>query len=138
MPDIPLSQWTGDPMMSLRSALAFPVALILVAAGQAAPLPKSKETPKVGAGVPVEAIEGEPVKLAAARQQSSNNLKQLALALHNYHDTIGKMPQDIVDKDGKPLLSWRVHLLPYMEEDHIYKQFKLDEPWDSTTNKALL
>src|SRR5205823_763689 len=39
---------------------------------------------------------------------------------------------------GKPLLSWRVLLLPYIEQDNLYKQFKLDEPWDGPTNKKLL
>jgi len=43
-----------------------------------------------------------------------------------------------MDKQGKPLLSWRVALLPYVEQDNLYKQFKLDEPWDSEHNKKLL
>jgi prepilin-type processing-associated H-X9-DG protein len=59
--------------------------------------------------------------------------------MHNYADANrGRFPADIVDKDGKPLLSWRVHLLPYLEQDQIYKQFKLDEPWDSPNNKPLI
>jgi hypothetical protein len=41
-------------------------------------------------------------------------------------------------KDGKPLLSWRVHLLSFLEQDNLYKQFHLDEPWDSEHNKNLL
>ena len=44
----------------------------------------------------------------------------------------------MTDKDGKPLLSWRVQLLPYLDQDNLYKQFKLDEPWDSENNKKLL
>ena len=39
---------------------------------------------------------------------------------------------------GKPLLSWRVHLLPFLEENELYEQFKLDEPWDSPHNIKLL
>jgi hypothetical protein len=35
-------------------------------------------------------------------------------------------------------LSWRVKLLPYLEQDHLYRQFKLNEPWDSPHNQALL
>ncbi|MDY3563187.1 DUF1559 domain-containing protein [Gemmata sp. JC673] len=69
---------------------------------------------------------------------SSNNLKQIALAFHNLHDTNGKITGNVVDKDGKPLLSWRVTLLPYLEEGELYKQFKLDEPWDSDANKKLI
>jgi RNA polymerase sigma factor (sigma-70 family) len=70
---------------------------------------------------------------------SQNNLKQIALALHNYHDTYTLFPPpSIYGKDGKPLLSWRVAILPFMEQDHLYKQFHLDEPWDSEHNKKLL
>jgi hypothetical protein len=70
---------------------------------------------------------------------SSNNLKQIVLAFHNYHDSNNnKLPSDILDKDGKPLLSWRVAILPYVEELELYKQFKQNEPWDSDNNKKLI
>jgi prepilin-type processing-associated H-X9-DG protein len=76
---------------------------------------------------------------AAARIRSANNLRQIALAMHNYHDTTGTFPPAaIFDKDGKPLVSWRVLILPYVEQDNLYKQFHLDEPWDSAHNKKLL
>jgi hypothetical protein len=78
--------------------------------------------------------EGTP----AERVRSVNNLKQLLVALHNYHDTYGHFPTDITDKAGKPLLSWRVQILPYVEADELHKQFKLDEPWDSEHNKKLV
>ena len=68
-----------------------------------------------------------------------NNLRQIALALHNYHDTYGKFPAVAnFDKAGKPLLSWRVHLLPFMEHQDLYREFHLDEPWDSEHNKKLI
>ena len=71
--------------------------------------------------------------------QSSNNLKQLVLAMHNYHDSFGKFPAAYsTDKDGKPLLSWRVHILPFIEQDALYREFHLDEPWDSEHNKKLI
>src|SRR5262245_29269927 len=85
-----------------------------------------------------ENAEPAPGNEARNRQTSSNNLKQLALAVHSYHDVHGKMPADVMGKDGKPILSWRVLLLPYMEEDRLYKEFKLDEPWDSKHNLPLL
>jgi hypothetical protein len=68
---------------------------------------------------------------------AENNLKQIGLAIHNYHDANIHCPGNSYDKDGKPLLSWRVHLLPYIEQDALYRQFKLDEPWDSPKNKPL-
>ncbi|QDS89441.1 hypothetical protein EC9_36410 [Rosistilla ulvae] len=74
---------------------------------------------------------------AARRMSCSNNLKQLALAVHNYHDTHKKLPSNIVDKQGKPLLSWRVALLPYLEQNELYSQFRLDEPWNSPHNLPL-
>jgi prepilin-type processing-associated H-X9-DG protein len=77
---------------------------------------------------------------AARRAQCVNNEKQIGLALHNYvsaHD--GRFPRPaLTGRDGKPLLSWRVELLPYMEADALYRRFHLDEPWDSPHNKALL
>lgn len=78
--------------------------------------------------------EGTP----AERARSANNLKQLMLALHNYHDVNGRFPADVRDKDGKPLLSWRVQILPYIEQEALYKEFKLDEPWDSEHNIKLI
>jgi hypothetical protein len=73
------------------------------------------------------------------RAQTVNNLKQIALAMYNFHDSMGVLPADaIYDKSGKPLLSWRVAILPYLEEQKLYAEFKLDEPWDSERNKKLL
>ena len=79
------------------------------------------------------------VRDAAARTTSQNNLKQMALAMLNYHNLHGSFPPAaICDKAGKPLLSWRVAVLPFVEQDVLYKQFKLDEPWNSPANKKLI
>jgi hypothetical protein len=79
------------------------------------------------------------VREAANRIQSQNNLKQISLAFLNFQATTGRLPLAYTSSlDGKPLLSWRVQLLPYLGEDALYKQFKLDEPWDSPTNRALV
>ncbi len=76
---------------------------------------------------------------ASERMMASNNLKQLGLAMHNYESTTGHLPTvDGRGRDGKPTLSWRVHLLPYIEEDILYRQFKLDEPWGSPHNRQVL
>lgn len=72
------------------------------------------------------------------RNQSSNNLKYLGIALHNYHDTYGSLPPAVVtDSKGRPLYSWRVLLLPFIEQKGLYDQFDLSEPWDSETNRPL-
>jgi RNA polymerase sigma factor (sigma-70 family) len=82
--------------------------------------------------------ELQKIRAAAARMQSTNNLKQIGLAMHNYAQANGTLPPAaICDKNGKPLLSWRVALLPYIDQNRLYQQFKLDEPWDSEHNKAL-
>jgi hypothetical protein len=66
-------------------------------------------------------------------------LRKLALAMHEYHDESGRLPAPAsYDKGGKALLSWRVHLLPHLGQAALYKEFKLDEPWDSPHNKKLL
>jgi len=76
---------------------------------------------------------------ALHRTRSQNNLKQIGIAVHSYHDAYNRLPADIMDAAGKKaLLSWRVQLLPYMEQGALYKEFKLDEPWDSKHNLKLL
>jgi hypothetical protein len=76
---------------------------------------------------------------AARRTRCANNLKMLALGMHNHHDRHQRFPAAASrDGEGQPLLSWRVHLLPYLEQEALYKKFKLDEPWDSANNKPLI
>ncbi len=75
----------------------------------------------------------------AERTGRGNNLKMLGLALHNHHDATGAFPAVAShDKQAKPLLSWRVHILPYVEQEALYREFRLDEPWDSAHNKQLI
>ncbi len=84
---------------------------------------------------------------AAPRITATNNLKQLALSMHNFASTnndqipvhgIGPKGALLKKADEKPLLSWRVAMLPFIEEEALYNQFKLDEPWDSEHNKKLV
>ena len=71
--------------------------------------------------------------------QSMNNMKAIMLAMHVYHEANKRLPAAYnVDKDGKALLSWRVHILPMLEQEELYKQFNLEEAWDSETNKKLI
>ena len=70
---------------------------------------------------------------------TTNNLKQIGLAFQNFDAKRGTLPLGAIrNDDGKPLLSWRVALLPYLDENELYEQFKLDEPWDSPANKPLI
>ncbi|HEV3025190.1 MAG TPA: DUF1559 domain-containing protein [Pirellulales bacterium] len=76
---------------------------------------------------------------AARRTQSANNLKQIGLAFHNFHDVYGQFPTAAgYSREGKPVLSWRVYLLPYVDAQALYAEFHLDEPWDSEHNKKLI
>ncbi len=71
--------------------------------------------------------------------QVRNNLTQLGIAMHSYSETRGTLPPPAVySKGAKPLLSWRVAILPYIEEDRLYAKFHLDEPWHSAHNIGLL
>ncbi|NOX53273.1 MAG: DUF1559 domain-containing protein [Planctomycetes bacterium] len=85
---------------------------------------------------------GPPLEAARARThrtQSMSNLKRLALAMHFYHDRHKTFPPvGSTGPDGKPLLSWRVHLLPHLDQRELYEQFHLDEPWDSPHNRELI
>ena len=80
---------------------------------------------------------------AARRSASMNQLKTIGLGLHMYADRHALrgdnyLPGDIYDANGMPLLSWRVKILPFMEQTALYNQFHLDEPWDSPHNIQLL
>jgi hypothetical protein len=87
--------------------------------------------------VPVGA--DEPTAVSKERLRASVvKLRLIAHAFHGGHDETGYLPGEIFAKDGKPLLSWRVAILPYLDEMELYKQFKLDEPWDSENNLKLV
>ena len=84
-------------------------------------------------------------RTAKDRAVSARNVKQIVLAVHNYTDTYqDKLPPAAIrEKDpnpleGKPLLSWRVLLLPFLGEDRLFREFELGEPWDSEHNKKLV
>jgi len=76
----------------------------------------------------------------AGSQTTQQQLRQIVLAIHDFHDAHGRFPPSAKGRDeqGKPLISWRVHLLPYMGETELYARFRLDEPWDSEHNLPLV
>jgi hypothetical protein len=129
---------------------AFGLAIVATAAGLAAIWSGRKKWEGGGFGVPLgivclvvagflvlflAAAESRP---AARRSACSNNLKQIALALHNYHDTFGSFPPAyIADENGRPMHSWRVLILPFLESSDLYSKYRFDEPWDGPNNRLL-
>ena len=113
---------------------------IRMTAYQAFPMP----TPSLNAGMETPVLIAlllpavQSAREAARRAQCVNNIKQIMLAMHNYISANSSFPRDITDKNGKPLLSWRVAILPYVEQGVLFDKFKLDEPWDSPHNQELL
>jgi hypothetical protein len=120
--------------MPARSRLHLLSAALLAAVAAAAAVPGCKKK------------EGDPNDPALglratpqAKRESRHRLQQIGLALHNSHDAMGYLPAGFAGPDGKTVgLSWRVAILPYIEHDNLYRQFKLNEPWDSDHNKRLI
>ena len=90
-----------------------------------------------GLGVALLLPAVQAARESARRMQCGNNLKQIALALHNYHEANGSFPPAYtVDANGKPLHSWRTLILPFLDQEGLYRQIDLNEPWDSPKNQA--
>lgn len=105
------------------------------------PNPGSNPNPVVESWLPNpphRPMFGNAFTSAAARDANLLSLKQIGIAFHSFADTNGGIPLGIADKNGKIGLSWRVALLPYIEQDNLYRAFKLDEPWDSEHNRKLI
>jgi hypothetical protein len=118
-PDDPISR---RDVLKLGAAFPF---LALPASAQPLPLPTGPT------------LEGE--DHPEARGRTINNFKFIALALHNFASrNDGRLPTAAIKKGGRPLLSWRVAILPYLEQSRLYEKFRLDEPWDSPHNLGLL
>jgi prepilin-type processing-associated H-X9-DG protein len=76
---------------------------------------------------------------AARRSQCMNNLKQIGLAMHMYHDRYNMFPPAYVaDASGKPMHSWRVLILPFLDQQSLYNEYDFSEPWDGPNNSRLL
>ena len=72
------------------------------------------------------------------REACLQNLKRIGLAMQAYHQTHGCFPPPfLADKSGKPQHSWRVLILPFLDEQALYARYRFDEPWNSTHNMAL-
>ncbi len=84
------------------------------------------------------AADDDQAELEHARNETTKQLKEIGIAMLNHHDTFKKFPPPAFGREGKPLLSWRVKLLPFLEHNPLYMRFHLDEPWDSENNIKLL
>ena len=72
---------------------------------------------------------------AARRVQCTNNLKQIALALHNYAAVYGALPPaSTMDASGRALHSWRTLILPFLQQESLYRSIDLAKPWNDTAN----
>jgi RNA polymerase sigma factor (sigma-70 family) len=81
----------------------------------------------------------KPDEALAGHLRTQHNLKQIGVAMHNHEAAYKVFPGPaIFSENGKPLLSWRVALLPFLRQHDLYKQFRVGEPWDSDHNKKLL
>ena len=90
-----------------------------------------------GGGLFFPALRGVPS--SHERTMCSRNVYLIALALHSYHDQHKQFPPaHIDDADGRPMHSWRVLLLPYLNEANRYAKYRFDEPWDGPNNRQLL
>jgi prepilin-type processing-associated H-X9-DG protein len=110
-------------MPSAASVIAMVVCLLLVGAGLAVLF------------LPADGSARE----AGPRPTCANNLKQLGVGLHNYHEEYGCFPCAVeMNDEGQAMRSWRTTILPYVEHGHLFERYKLDEPWNSTSNQSLL
>ena len=76
-------------------------------------------------------------RIAAERDHSQSKLKQIGLALHNYHSTYKHFPPAVIVENGVKR-SWRVEILPFLGETGLYDDYRKDQPWDSQANKKVL
>ena len=127
-----------QPFSRGRLACAACVALLIAVPGT---IPWRLVAQEVRQQAAEPAVDNNLEEVRKAWSQTMDQMKQLGLGMHTYHIEHKSFPPPaLVDGDGKPLLSWRVALLPYLEDDYkeLYGEFHLDEPWDSEHNKPLV
>jgi hypothetical protein len=101
----------------------------------------TSSTPRLVAAVTLATISiahAAPIMLDADGAQNVSNLQQVALAMLNYESANGRLPAAYLGPVGTPLLSWRVAILPYVDQSALYSQFDLNKPWDDPANIGLL
>jgi len=92
----------------------------------------------IGIGIALLLPAVQAAREAARRMACRNNLGTIGLAMQNYHQKYGSFPPSFIpDKHGKPKHSWRVLLLPFLNEEALYRKYRFDEPWNGPHNSAL-
>lgn len=119
----------------LRYAPLIALTVVLAAPSAARPADDLPTPPKSGT---IVTAGQDRLAVSAARSRSANSLKQIALAFHNFESAYAFFPAGISGPHGEVGLSWRVQVLPYIEQQELYKEFKLDEAWDSAHNRKLI
>ena len=95
---------------------------------------------RTGGTMRLVTLLGAAIQDRVRRNTNADKFKQILLAMHNYHDSYKAFPprDEVRDESGRSKLSWRVHILPFLEEVKLYEEFHIDEPWDSPHNKRLV
>lgn len=130
----------GDSRAFEKAALAWGVSVLkgakATAAGNdvvaTADVPYADDLGKVVAALP------KSLGVARANAKAMNNLKQLALGFFNYESTYQFFPGDVVPAPNNPAMSWRVQILPYLEQDALFRQLDMTKAWDSPANLKVL
>jgi len=101
---------------------------------------QAKAPVDLAAGIKLVAPAVATADVARNRAMSSNSLKQIALAIHNYASSKNRLPAAVLygGATGKVPYSWRVAILPYIEQQDLYNHYNFDEPWDGPNNRKLL
>jgi RNA polymerase sigma factor (sigma-70 family) len=135
---------TSMLLTKLKTASFFVLSTAVAAGGASLAARHVASSPPAVAEAPAPAAPFEAPKAEAPREteliaRSAGNLRKIAKGIHTYVEAEKRFPPPaIYGRDGSPLLSWRVAILPYIGEKELYAQFHLDERWDGAHNKALL
>jgi hypothetical protein len=123
-----LAGWAAKVLAGAKVAAAGPDVTA------AADVPFDDDVAKLAAALPKSA------RVARGTVRATNNLKQIGLAFHNHESAFQYFPGDVGFGAGKdlPAMSWRVQVLPFLEQENLYKQLDLRKPWDDPANLKVL
>ena len=124
-------------MTRVRLPLAIPLCVFVLFGPGCSKKPTPATEPAQGSVIARRPVVGSEAE-KEAKAIAVSRLKEIGIAIHKYHDAHKQFPAGIVGPDNQLGLSWRVQILPYIGEEELYKQFKLNEAWNSEENKKLL